>query len=102
VLCPKTKETFHKDEVYLDVVFMGSITEVTMTSFDPSDRRFIGRYQFCAWMDRAERWASVRCGRYGSYANLNEGVAFAERCLEREEECRQNAEAWREWEKEAS
>jgi len=100
VLCPRTKEVFFKDDVYPDVVYMGHIKAITMTSFIPADRRFIARYQHCAWMDRAERWGSVRAGRYGSYANLNEGTAFAERCFDRETECRQNAEAWRKWEKE--
>jgi len=100
VLCPRTKEVFFKDEVYPDVVFMGSITKTTMTSFIPSDRRFISRYQYCAWMDRAERFGSVRCSRYGSYAKLEEGKAFSERCLDMEDECRENALAWRKWEEE--
>lgn len=96
-LCPGTPDIFWVDD---GVEFAG----LRMISRDPgdgdplvlcakfpADRRLIARYQACAWMDRAARWADLWTNAIGSRSE-SYWIEY--------NTCMENVTKWREWEKE--
>ena len=93
-LCPKTQENFQYDW------FGGVCVEINRSyaidhhdyvrSMHPDGRRFIARYQACAWQDRAARWSELWANSLGrrseAYWNMYN-------------ECWENVAKWRKWER---
>lgn len=69
-LCPRTEEAFNlhsHQESYPDAHVMGTNSDHTervlfLAVTLGMDRRFLARYQACAWMDRAKRWGNEFLG----------------------------------------
>jgi hypothetical protein len=107
-LCPKTEDTFFPleddlgtDDPHIHVVAGADCLRLFPN--DPWQRRLVARYQTCAWMDRAERWYKVNRYFLEKYGWDQYGVTHwlsqesNELCIE----CEQNAEKWRQWERDA-
>jgi hypothetical protein len=94
-LCPKTPETFHIDRGECEVwPAQGSSADpLRYLTICDMDRRFLARYQFCAWMDRADRWA--RLYNLLVWAQHDRRYAFKRETRR----CERIANTWREWEK---
>ena len=86
-LCPKTIDAFQDTPVGL--VGFWPVSWGHLHEANPTQRRFIARYQACAWLDLAIEW---------------ESKAHSPHCTARKEavKCEKNYHAWREWEKEVS
>ena len=100
--CPKTKEAFPETRL------VGPYITCTLhpdghclSSFFEEDRRFIGRYQACAWIDRAERWLRLSDHWLYSHWNLGNQVHMPRqvKCQSESQRCLAIAESWREWER---
>ena len=92
-LCPGT-EDFFKD-VLGEVCYDDHAARmcVPLDELRGRSRIIIGRVEACAWQDRAKRYGKVR----GDRAWFTPPWLDARRV---EMECLENADAWREWEKE--
>lgn len=89
-LCPKVKDSFLDTPCGLIAtwpVAWGHLHEA-----NENHRRYIARYQACAWMDRADRWWKVFMRRYAQHRNVLtiHGASG---------ECHDVARAWRAWER---
>jgi len=86
-LCPETPDRFWYDSSEKQGLTceLGSC-DYFLRSVYSDDRRFIARYQACAWLDLAIEW---------------ESKAHSPHCVAREEavRCEKNYHAWRDWEK---
>jgi hypothetical protein len=93
-LCPKTPDKFLSYDKIVRYVEPCPIDQaLCMTSGLRPDRRFIARYQACAWLDRAARWLQLGDRYFDSFDKrwAARNAAY--------NECRINAALWCEWEK---
>ena len=82
--CPKTQERFAVNEDG-HVAWFDGISSWLESRY-PEERRFIARYQACAWADRSLRWSKLWTRRDRFSLELRR--------------CKENASAWRAWERE--
>lgn len=97
-LCPKTIDAFQDTPIGL----LGSwpVAWGHLHEANPVQRRYLARYQACAWHDRHLRWSTIYnriiwghiYGRTGSDTRKQLSGAMARACLK-------VSRAWREWEK---
>jgi hypothetical protein len=90
-LCPKTEEVFR--DGWHQSVLVDLDSDQMLTSGIEMHRRFIARYQSCAWKDRADRWWNVWY-RVNSTGHVDRNFEWHRLANEADN----NAEAWREWE----
>jgi hypothetical protein len=91
-LCPKTKEAFTLTEFGWRWTVPGCIGEFCDQS--PAVRRFVARYQACAWLDRADRWQDVRDrSKYSAHHDRLRDI-----CVDEWLNCESRAKQWRKWE----
>ena len=88
-LCPKTKDVF--DPGGWLSCYIGADT--TIEEHFVAHRRFLARYQACAWQDRADRWDAVACRTDNDDYRWRAAADELHRCED-------IARAWRAWERE--
>ena len=89
--CPKTKELVAVNEDGYVAWFDGISS--WLDSQYRNERRFLARYQACAWADRALRWGKLWL-RGSAWSDRGD------RFLCETRRCKENARAWRAWERE--
>jgi hypothetical protein len=88
-LCPKTPDVFTS-------LKGGHVGCIGSCSDYPETRRFLARYQACAWHDRSARYRRVFKRRQWRHAD---GTGVSTSIILRAVDCDRNSALWREWEK---
>jgi len=93
-LCPKTEDIFDASFEFAGLRMIsrdpGDGDPLVLSSRFPADRRLIARYQACAWMGRAARWADLYTNAIGRRSE-SYWVAY--------NVCMENVAKWRKWER---
>lgn len=100
-LCPKTPERFVTDNGAIEVcVDDDPILSMRYFSDRIPDRRFVARYQACAWQDRSKRWQALAEGYHARWVLGGQWPAVyrSSRFHNKYSETGIIAKAWREWE----